>query len=741
MGGPADNQDRYFWPRIAGERFPFVIDALDHAGRPVRLQMPLLWVAEHYDQYGKVEEEYTKSGNGDPRQVIAQGQEIAFAPQRESGDTRLSAVKLYFAGTATLGTSTPRITAAEVRVPAVEALSPAGPVPIAYHDLYQQAGFGNPANRGEVWAQMLLPGVSVIGHATGDPSSSLRSLRFGEGAPSGSDRSGGFLTPDIPIRGLSRRSGVVGDTAGAAQQNFDPKEYFKDAEPKLFGLIPLSDLAIKVDSDLLKAPQVLAGFVGRVEGLIDGMGEAGKALARAMAEANDMLARAESKDAGVRAQWKKQAQDAIDAVTSAESVLDQLQDRLKTLVKMVTDGNAGAEGYQKQFLSLFEQWTAAMDELAAKLPAFMGNLVRAAAEALKTFIGDAVRLALDIQSYVQGLAESGSLARVRFEWKPDVASWPDENKPLLRVRKDSLALGVQVMAGLDGRSEAHVLAELRDFSLHLFPGEELLTLDFARFSFTAAGNAKPELDVVIDDIGFKGVLGFIEDLKSLIPLDGFSDPPEMSVTPEGLKAGFSLALPDIALGMFSITNLSLGADVQVPFLGKAVTVGFGFCSRERPFTLAVAFLGGGGWCGIRASAEGLEVLEVGLEAGACIAVDLGVASGSVSAMIGVYIRIESKAGSLTGYYRLRGEVDVLGLISAAIELYLALVYHYDVGKLVGEASIKVNVSVVGISKTVTITARRTFAGSNGDPSFLEVMQAKTGHSVAWNRYCMAFQEE
>ena len=122
--------------------------------------------------------------------------------------------------------------------------------------------------------------------------------------------------------------------------------------------------------------------------------------------------------------------------------------------------------------------------------------------------------------------------------------------------------------------------------------------------------------------------------------------------------------------MFSVTNLSLGADVQVPFFGKAMTIGFNFCSREKPFTIAVSFIGGGGWCGIRSSANGLEVLEVGLEAGACIAVNFGVASGSVSAMLGIYIRIESEAGSITGYFRLRGEVDVLGLISACIELYM-----------------------------------------------------------------------
>ena len=96
----------------------------------------------------------------------------------------------------------------------------------------------------------------------------------------------------------------------------------------------------------------------------------------------------------------------------------------------------------------------------------------------------------------------------------------------------------------------------------------------------------------------------------------------------------------MAIGVFSLTNLSLNADTRIRFLGKAVTVGFSFCTRERPFTLAVAFLGGGGFFGIRLSPQGLEVLEMSLEFGAIVALDFGVASGSVSAMAGIYIRLE-----------------------------------------------------------------------------------------------------
>jgi hypothetical protein len=285
-----------------------------------------------------------------------------------------------------------------------------------------------------------------------------------------------------------------------------------------------------------------------------------------------------------------------------------------------------------------------------------------------------------------------------------------------------------------------VLAELKDFTLTLLPGEPLVRFRFDHLSFHGGSSGKPDVDVVLQDIEFLGILGFVETLQELIPFDGFSDPPFLDVTPEGLAAGFTLALPTTAIGVFTLSNVSLGADVQVPFLGKAVTVGFDFCTRERPFTLAVLFIGGGGWFLLRLSPDGLDVLELGLEAGAILAVDFGVASGSISAMLGIYMRLEGDEGSLSGYFRLRGEVDVLGLISASIELYLELHYEFDSGKMVGRATLTIKVEVFFFSTSVTISAERRFAGSAGDPTFADVMVLEDGTSPAWSEYCMAFGE-
>ena len=731
---PGPKQDELFWPTINGKPFEFEMHALDQEMQQIRLHMPLMWVPEFRHDYSAIDDAYSSN----PLRVVnAYGQKVAYAPADRAGVTTLPTAALRFLGQAVAGGCIPRMSSADVLVPAVQQLSPQPPIPICYHALYKSTGFNAAGNKAEFWASVLVDG-EVSPEQSLDPVVPLPQLRFGAGgAPT--DRSGGFVAPSVPLRGLSRVIGATGSADNdAAKLQFDPNKYFAGSEPKLFGLIPLSELGVSVDSDLLRIPKIISEFASRIEALVDDIGRAASSVASAAAEAKQMVDQA-SPDKP--AAWIAEMNAAIASAESLEATFTDVQGKIgQALDKIRNEGKSAAESFVDALEAELENTIKSLNDLAAKLPSFIGNVLRSVANLLSTTVHGAISLVEDMSNYLTGLAESGSLARVQFEWKPAIQSWPNGSAPLLEVKKDSLVFAIGAQAGINGKNEVFALAQLVDFKLHLFPKAELIELDFERFSFRSGGG-KPEVDVVFRKIGFHGVLAFVETFRELIPLDGFSDPPNVQVTAEGLTAGFGLALPDIAMGMFSITNMSLNADVQVPFLGKVVTVGFSFCTRERPFTIAVAFIGGGGWFGIRLSADGLEVLELGLEAGACIAVNFGVASGSVSAMLGIYIRLESQAGSLAGYFRLRGEVDVLGLITAAIELYMALVYHFKTGKLIGEATITVNVSVIGLSKKVSIHAQRTFAGANADPSFRDVMVESDGSSPSWTVYCLAFAEE
>jgi hypothetical protein len=297
-----------------------------------------------------------------------------------------------------------------------------------------------------------------------------------------------------------------------------------------------------------------------------------------------------------------------------------------------------------------------------------------------------------------------------------------------------------------------VVCGLKHFDLVLIAPASFLELNFEKIEFRVDSAAKMDVDVLFNGIKFVGPLSFVETLRDLIPLDGFSDPPYLDISPKGIDAGFSVALPAINIGILSLSNLSLGAGFTVPFIGQPLSVRFNFCTREQPFHLTVYMFGGGGFFGVTIDPSGVQILEASFEFGAAISIDLGVASGGVSVMAGLYFRMEKDAASLTGYFRLAGHVDVLGIITASLELYLELRFEFESGKCVGKASLTIEISVFIFSGSVTVTCERKFAGSNGDPNLRQMLGLNPGVPLAqelseisgpgvdyaWRDHCEAF---
>ena len=438
--------------------------------------------------------------------------------------------------------------------------------------------------------------------------------------------------------------------------------------------------------------------------------------------------------------------DAIQALTGGDTATFEakIHDGLTTLAQAITDLTAAVPT-----LSLPPALKAQLERLVGALAPVRTLLTDAAALAAKI---------ADIVNFVKGLDPANLSVRAHFEWRPVMQNFPagtTEDDSLFFVKDtpgSGLLLSIEARASGTGGVGVDVLAQLSNVGLNLFPGASLMKIGVERIAFRAAAGRKPEIDVVMDDMAWQGVLSFIETLAELIPFDGFSDPPYVDVDTSGIKAGFDLALPSLAIGVFSLENMSLGADVSIPFLGDAVTVGFYFCTREKPFRLTVMCVGGGGFVGVRLSPKGLVLLEMSLEACAQLAIDLGVASGSVSISVGIYLRLEGNDGSLTGYFRIRGEVDVLGIISASITLELSLTYDFGSGKMIGRASLEIEVSVFMFSFSVTVSCERKLAGANSDPTFAQLLGiaddgtvpdpgAPDGGVPAWTDYCAAFAGE
>jgi nucleoid-associated protein YgaU len=727
-----------FIPHVKGVPYRWKVTGIDHAGREITMMTPLVAVprghhldtADHVGALGKWNKLLTGSDDGLQANgtIDVGGVEVAFAKPKnrdDPGDTTLRTQYIDFTGVAAEDTSTPSMPRAHVTIPALAAINKVGgPVPVKYHGLlpdgraemgtYVDKGFDPDTNKGQLF--LVLEDENKLDFA------------------GGSDRGGGFIEPSVAVNAISRTQGAVGDKGEAAggikDGQFNAEAFLGTALPKLFGLFDLNE--ILTPGTLAQAPKLITEQLDLIGSVASEYSNLLKGLEQARTILDKDIAVTETPGAKQRLQdVRAQVQQALDALAG-----NPVQPLLTALASGVPADAAGPAG---QILGALNAIEAVRSNrfLPAYLRALIERPYRAVEGALKT-AQDATKLANALQSAVNG-------STIRYEWNPPITGWPKENQVFIPEKgvfipeeSDGLAIAVEIRTSKDGEPQSDVSAQLRNFKLQLLPGEPLMAMTFSRIGFRVSTGGKPEVDVQFDGMEFLGPLGFIEKLRQVIPFDGFADPPYVDINTEGATAGFDLALPSVAVGVFTLENISLAADCRVPFLGEAVTVGFGFCTKESPFRLTVMAIGGGGWVGIRLAPKGLVMLEVGLEAGAALSLDFGVASGSVSVMIGVYLRLEDERGQLTAFFRIRGEVEVLGIASASITLEMSLTYDFPSGKLIGRASLRVEVEVLFFSASVEITCERKLATRDSDPSLADIMPPDQGGQAIWDQYFSSF---
>ena len=705
-----------FWPYVGGEPFKFHLVGADTDGNQVDMVMPLIFVGkEETDRAyansilpklpSNFANAYEKAdwpvGSKNLRATVPiNGQKVAFAKSKAPEDTSLAVQSITFGAEVPsqkkfdqLGWRVvrffPVVRKAQVSVPALQRIArTTTPPSLVYQSLYLREGF-SANNGGEVFL-------------AADPATSKLSVPFS----SQGDRSGGLITPDLQLSGISRVIGPVsGDIGLAAAGTFDPASWFGAITgAKLFGVLSLKDILAGVGfNDIDKLPQFVGQNLNQVEQVISGLERLQKIT-------------------GI---------NSASEIAAIKSLLDQLLNATTGSIPTLLHGG-GTGAVATQLFNL-------KSELAALAPSLPGSALPSGVKTLLTQISASLSGPLDavlsdlglLQKFAQGDILPQSL-QARFEWRPLLKG----SGPFKPNDTRGLVLSVEASEGQTGGKEAFsVTCALDDFVLDL----EILILKFERVQIQALAGKKMDVDVKFGGFEFAGPLSFIETLRNLIPIDGFSDPPDVQVTPAGIAAGFTAALPNIAFGVFSLENLSLGAGFEVPFIGKPLSTWFQFCTRENPSRLTVSLFGGGFFIGLKMDASGLQLFEGAIEFGAAISVNFGVASGSVSAMAGLYFKIEGSDYTLAGYFRLRGEVEALGIVSVCIELYLEMLYESGSHKCIGTATISVEIDVALFSTTIKISCTKTFAGAGPDPTLAELYDVQPdATSEDWNTYCAAF---
>jgi hypothetical protein len=341
--------------------------------------------------------------------------------------------------------------------------------------------------------------------------------------------------------------------------------------------------------------------------------------------------------------------------------------------------------------------------------------------------------------------DGGKLVVTTLDWQPEFTG---KNLGVAEIRKDAgstFVVHAEIKksitpggAGTPPTSEFN--GKLTNFTVIIVGS---VALHFTEFSFVTRTNQKPDVGVKLaaKPLEFMGDLQFVEELRNVIPPGLFGQGPSLDLlqNPLGIRAGFAFALPPVTVGVFALKDVSIGAALTLPFIDGKPVFDFNFCERQHPFLLTVSIFGGGGFFHLQLDTAGIKLLEAALEFGAAAAIDIGVASGEVHIMAGIYFSLQRKEGStkleavLSGYLRMGGSLSVLGIIKVTVEFNLSFTYDSGRDKAYGRATLTVEIEIIFFSISVELTVERAFGGS-GDPKFGQLFS----EPQMWNDYALAF---
>lgn len=350
----------------------------------------------------------------------------------------------------------------------------------------------------------------------------------------------------------------------------------------------------------------------------------------------------------------------------------------------------------------------------------------------------------------------------RLQWYPELQSSPAAFIQFIKKPDSSMSLEVLMRAQLSsGATTYDLLGEIRNFQIKIV---DTIFVNFTRLAFASRTGEKPKVSVDLatpNGVEFEGGLKFIGELQKKLSTSLFGkNGPALRISSKDIMASVGFSLPPLAFGVFSLLNIRLSAALYLPLDGNSpLRLRFAFGERSDPFMLAVTFLGGGGFIAISLGLDGIESLEVALEFGGFLSLSLGVASGTAYALGGIYMVYEKERGTrLTGYVRIGGCLNVLGLITVSAEFFMGLTYNTGTGGASGRASLIVSIEIGFFSIDVRLNVERHFAGSgarsvrplsardranllaqgicptdNGAPPFEFLMP-----EPEWGNYCTAF---
>ena len=647
-----------FYIKVGGEGFKFDIISTDKEGIEHRFRMPMVFIenilARDYSQMEQIIPLY--NGKSDFTLTNFWNQKIAYATSMVDGDTTFETETINFGGQSYPAKGEgdikfhPKVQVANVFIKQVEELT-------GTHNA-AEITLEDDNNEGSVFAKVTGAVVDFSG---------------------GSDKSGGFLSPNMSISALSKFQGPVGgDLADIKNLVFKAESFFKAIggiqAPKIFGVIDIFSLLSDLD------------LGGSFNSMADSIATIKKEIEEAK---NDILF------------FENQARETSEDMTSQIALAKKsIADKVNELLSAINGNTPKVPNLKSYFTE-----EAAYAEYKWQ-PELKGKSIEIISGILNVKVDNPLN-ALTVLTKLEKPFDTSKSTNLnttaRFEkFAVDIV-------PLLEVNFNYL----EFRSGSSRKTDVKV--DINASNPIVFKG----ALSFVN-----------SLQSIIPSTGFSEDGPYI-DLQPSGVTAGFNiSIPSVTVgicSICNISLGASITLP------FTGAPLTMGFNFctrENPFL---LTVS---CYGGGGYFLMITTLHG-----IQSVEAAFEFgaslsLDVGVASGG-----VSVMGGFYFKVEKVHKSIagidhELTQVTLTGYLRINGHLSILGMITVSLEFYLAFsaVFVGDkVEKLVGEATLKVKVEVLFFSKTVSVSVRRELKGADADPKFSEMIEEDD-----WQSYCLAF---
>lgn len=322
-----------------------------------------------------------------------------------------------------------------------------------------------------------------------------------------------------------------------------------------------------------------------------------------------------------------------------------------------------------------------------------------------------------IRNHLKPNAKAATTSVTEVHWEPQLQDYKPAGSPVMvefnQNGVSAFKINAKNVRSLTGAAPTtSITGDLSNFRLSLLG---VVALQIDSISFKSSNGAKPDVKATLpkdSPIVFEGALAFVQALATIIPPGIFGGKgPSIDLKPKGLHVSYTLAFPSVPCGIFALEHISITVGLMLPYVDGKPSFEFSFAKRSSPFLLTIECLGGGGFVGLVIDADGVQMVEGALEFGAEMSFDIGIGSGGVHIMAGIYFQLKTDSTELTGFVDIGGELSIFGgLISVSIDLNLSLTYHSAGGKsqVTGRATLTISVHIIFFSVHVSMSVEKSF---------------------------------